>query len=142
MSLWNRRGSEAGQERMASGRIEPSSSDRFAFFNWGGGWGGLKEGRNCAQYFTIGNEETGGACVCECVCVCLSGEVRSEPRAGCTGGGRRVSKKRSSFVSYLIKRGLMFTGIEGILTGDDQTWVYANGRYLKQDNGRWNVGHR
>jgi len=30
-------------------------------------------------------------------------------------------------------------GMEGLITGDDQAWVYANGRYLGRDNGRWNV---
>lgn len=30
-------------------------------------------------------------------------------------------------------------GMEGLITGDDQAWVYANGRYLGRDNGRWDV---
>lgn len=34
------------------------------------------------------------------------------------------------------------TGLEGKITGDDQAWIYANGRYLGTDNGRWNVPQR
>ncbi|CAH3183434.1 unnamed protein product [Porites evermanni] len=30
-------------------------------------------------------------------------------------------------------------GMEGKISGDDHTWVYANGRYMGKDNGRWNV---
>ncbi|KAJ7357801.1 oligosaccharide binding [Desmophyllum pertusum] len=30
-------------------------------------------------------------------------------------------------------------GMEGKITGDDQAWIYANGKYLGNDNGRWNV---
>ncbi|XP_068676816.1 uncharacterized protein [Montipora foliosa] len=28
-------------------------------------------------------------------------------------------------------------GMEGVISGDDQTWVYGNGRYLGKDNGKW-----
>ncbi|XP_078353361.1 uncharacterized protein LOC144638092 isoform X2 [Oculina patagonica] len=30
-------------------------------------------------------------------------------------------------------------GMEALITGDDQSWVYANGKYLGNDNGRWDV---
>ncbi|XP_020891990.1 epididymal sperm-binding protein 1-like, partial [Exaiptasia diaphana] len=30
-------------------------------------------------------------------------------------------------------------GMEGKITLDDQGWVYANGRPMTRDNGRWNV---
>lgn len=34
---------------------------------------------------------------------------------------------------------VMLTGMEGLITGDDQAWIYANGKYLGNDNGRWDV---
>ena len=32
--------------------------------------------------------------------------------------------------------------MEGKISGDDHAWVYANGRYIGKDNGRWNVPTR
>ena len=36
----------------------------------------------------------------------------------------------------------LLAGMEGKITADDQAWIYANGRHLPGDNGKWRTATR
>lgn len=57
-----------------------------------------------------------------------------------------INKIHPSIHPPTIKRldfGLFVSpGLEGKITVDDKAWVYGNGKYMGNDNGRWNVMQR